>query len=126
MKEEIKAIKTTDILDKIKKIIVHTYRPDKILLFGSRSRGDFTCESDIDIVVVSDREKDLPRVKRGLKVRLLLAKFELPIDILFFTHEEMQRWVTIPQSFTATLLREGTIIYEKRTTRVYPKMDPKS
>lgn len=94
MKKEVKATKTTDILDKIKKIIVHTYRPDKILLFGSRARGDFTCESDI--------------------------------DILFFTHEEMQRWVTIPQSFTATILREGTTIYEKRTTRVYPKMDPKS
>ena len=82
MKKEVKAIKTTNILEKIKKIIVHTYRPDKILLFGSRARGDFTCESDIDIVVVSDKEKDLPRVKRGLKVRLLLAKFELPIDIV--------------------------------------------
>ena len=82
MKKEAKAIKTTNILEKIKKIIVHTYRPDKILLFGSRARGDFTCESDIDIVVVSDKEKDLPRVKRGLKVRLLLAKFELPIDIV--------------------------------------------
>jgi uncharacterized protein len=87
-------------------------------LFGSIARGDFSEESDVDIVVVSDKEKELPRVKRGLNVRIILAKIELPIDILFFTHEELKRWINIPQSFSATLTREGKTIYEKRRARI--------
>jgi len=88
-------------------------------VLGSITRGDFSEESDVDVVVVSDKEKDLPRVKRGLNVRIILAKIELPIDILFFTHEELQRWINISQSFSATLAREGKTIYEKRRSRIY-------
>jgi len=112
-------IKLKKTIDEIRRIIINVYKPDKIILFGSIARGDFSEESDIDIAVVSDIEKDLPRVKRGLKVRFLLAKIELPIDILFFTHEELKRWINIPQSFSATLVREGKKIYEKRRTRIY-------
>ena len=106
-------------IDEIRRIIISAYKPDKIILFGSITRGDFSEESDVDVVVVSDKEKDLPRVKRGLNVRIILAKIELPIDILFFTHEELQRWINISQSFSATLAREGKTIYEKRRARIY-------
>lgn len=41
----------------ITEIIVREYSPDKIILFGSRARGDSRPDSDIDILVVSDREK---------------------------------------------------------------------
>ena len=105
-------------IDEIRRIIINTYKPEKIILFGSIARGDFSEESDVDIVVVSDNEKDLPRVKRGLNVRIILAKIELPIDILFFTHKEIKRWINIPQSFSATLAREEKTIYEKRRARI--------
>lgn len=58
----------------IRDIIVRDYKPDKIILFGSHAREDALPDSGIDILVLSDREKDLPRPKRGLQVRLKLAK----------------------------------------------------
>ena len=92
--------------------IIDEYQPDKIILFGSRARGEARPNSDIDILVVSDREKDLPRYKRGLTVRLKLAGISTPLDILFYTHEDLARWKNVRQSFSATVLREGVVLYK--------------
>ncbi len=93
--------------------IVQLYRPDKIILFGSRSRGDADRHSDIDLLVISDREKHLPRCKRGLEVRLQLSEFKTPKDILFYTREDVERWKSVPQAFINTVLREGDVLYER-------------
>ena len=98
---------------KITEIIVREYSPDKIILFGSRARGDIRPDSDIDILVVSDREKDLPRHKRGQNVRLKLAGISAPLDILFYTHDDLNRFKNIRQSFCATVQREGVELYGK-------------
>ena len=93
--------------------IVREYQPDKIILFGSWARGDASDHSDIDLLVISDREKRLPRYKRGLDVRLLLSQFSSPKDILFYTHEDVERWRGVPQTFINTVLREGQVLYER-------------
>ncbi len=93
--------------------IVREYQPDKIILFGSRARGDAEEQSDVDLLVISDREKNLPRYKRGLDVRVLLSQFQLPKDILFYTHEDVERWRDVPQTFIHTVLNEGRVLYER-------------
>jgi predicted nucleotidyltransferase len=54
-------------IEQIRDVIVQEYHPDQIILLGSRARGDARPDSDIDILVVSDREKDLPRHRRGIR-----------------------------------------------------------
>ncbi|MEZ4592570.1 MAG: nucleotidyltransferase domain-containing protein [Chloroflexota bacterium] len=93
--------------------IVREYQPDKIILFGSWARGKADKESDIDLLVISDREKNLPRYKRGLDIRLLLSQFSSPKDILFYTHDDVNRWRDVPQTFINTVLTEGRILYER-------------
>ena len=34
------------------KIVIEKYHPEKIILFGSYARGDFTEDSDIDVAVI--------------------------------------------------------------------------
>jgi uncharacterized protein len=94
-------------------LIVRLYRPDKIILFGSWARGDAGDQSDIDLLVISDREKHLPRYKRGLDVRLQLSQFMTPKDILFYTHEDVNRWRNVPQALINIILREGRVLYER-------------
>jgi predicted nucleotidyltransferase len=43
--------------------IVETIHPKKILLFGSRARGDARPESDIDLLVIADSTE--PRYRRS-------------------------------------------------------------
>lgn len=104
VQEEIKAIAEH---------IVRLYQPDKIILFGSWARDEATKYSDIDLLVISDREKHLPRYKRGLDVRLQLSRFKTPKDILFYTHEDVARWRSLPHSFINRVLGEGQILYER-------------
>jgi len=93
--------------------IVRLYQPDKIILFGSRARGEANERSDIDLLVISDREKHLPRCKRGLDVRLHLADLKTPKDILFYSHADVERWDAVPQAFVTRILKEGEVIYER-------------
>jgi predicted nucleotidyltransferase len=100
-------------IELITECIVREYQPDKIILFGSWARGDADKKSDIDLLVISDREESLPRYKRGLDVRLLLSQFQAPKDILFYTHKDVERWRDVPHTFVNTVLREGRVLYER-------------
>ena len=44
-------------IDLITKRIIRLYQPDKIILFGSWARDDADKQSDIDLLVIFDREK---------------------------------------------------------------------
>ena len=103
----------TEEIDLIRESIVRLYQPDKIILFGSWARDDADEQSDIDLLVISNREKHLPRYQRGLDVRLQLSAFKTPKDILFYTHEDVDRWRNVPQAFINTVLNEGQILYER-------------
>ncbi len=103
----------SDQITRIRDIIVSAYQPDQIILFGSRARGDAGEDSDVDLLVISDREKHLPRYRRGLQVRLLLAEIDLPKDILFYTHEDIERWRGVANTFVDTALTEGVALYER-------------
>jgi len=100
-------------ITQITECIIREYQPDKIILFGSWARGDADEHSDIDLLVISDREQGLPRYKRGLDVRLLLSQFQSPKDILFYTHKDVERWRDVPQTFVNSVLSEGRILYER-------------
>ena len=104
---------TEEKIRNILEAIVRTYHPDKVIIFGSWARGEMGERSDLDLMVISDREKHLPRYKRGLKTRLALPEPEVATDILFYTHEEVERWKEVRLSFVATVLREGKVVYEQ-------------
>jgi uncharacterized protein len=66
------------------------YAPQLVLVFGSRARGDALAESDLDLVLVSERFRDEPFVLRATTV---LTDLDLPFgaDILCYTPEEFAR-----------------------------------
>lgn len=98
-------------IENIRDIIDEEYHPDRVILFGSHARGDADAQSDIDILVVSDSEQDLPRYKRGMSVRRKLTKVHAPLDLLFYTHAGLARFSSVRQSFSATILREGVVLH---------------
>ena len=93
--------------------IVKIYKPDKIILFGSYAMETQNAKSDLDIMVISDREKDVPRYKRDLQVRLAIPDINIPKDILFYTSEEIEKWKDVKLSFVRSVLDDGKVVYEK-------------
>jgi len=64
--------------------------PERVLLFGSRARGDHRETSDFDLLVVSKKFRGVPWVKRApMVVRL----WEIPLDIepICLTPEELKK-----------------------------------
>lgn len=101
-------------IQEIQELIIKEYQPKKIILFGSYARGTAKENSDLDLLIVADTEKEKPRWKRGLKLRTLLSKYSFSRDLLFYTNEEIVSWINIPMSFVHTIYKEGKILYEQK------------
>ncbi len=57
-----------EIARKFKDILIRNFSLKKLILFGSRARGDFGKDSDFDFIVVSDRFEEARRFGRLGKV----------------------------------------------------------
>ena len=86
--------------------------PLKIVLFGSRARGRFREDSDLDVLVIE--ESDLPRYKRGAKYRIALMGLFPSKDIVVWTPSEVEEWAPVSNAFITTILAEGKVLYEKQ------------
>ncbi len=64
--------------------------PERIILFGSRSRGDHKETSDFDLVVVSKKFKGVPWVKRAPMV-IRLWDYPLDLEAICLTPEEFDK-----------------------------------
>ena len=95
--------------------IVNEVSPEKVILFGSASKGENTSQSDIDLLVVESEPFGKKRSRRKELGRLLkaLLPFDQPIDILLYTHDEVQRWRSSLNHIAARALREGKVVYER-------------
>jgi len=66
------------------------YRPELVLVFGSRAGGEALAESDLDLLVVSERFRGVSFLERA---SVLLTDLDLPFsaDVLCYTPEEFAR-----------------------------------
>ena len=87
------------------------YRPEKIILFGSRVWGEADGESDLDILIIKDSEKR--EVERIREVSRLLRPRPLPVDILVKTPEEIQERLALGDDFIREVLERGKVVYER-------------
>ena len=83
----------------------------RIILFGSRARGEAGPWSDVDLLVV------LPEVthKRKAMVEILRALSDLPVakDVIVTTPEEILQRGNLVGSVLRSALRDGKVLYER-------------
>ncbi len=100
-----------DELDEIVRRIVAEYDPDRVVLFGSYAKGSPSNTSDLDLLVVRDSE--LPQHMRGQSVKRLFYGSPVPLELLFYTNEEIEELTREPLSFLSNILRTGKELYSK-------------
>ena len=76
----------TSFLRKVKK----EFNPEKIILFGSRARGDNFTYSDYDFIIIADSFKNIKWLD---KISRLVRHWNLDkdIDVLPYTKKEFER-----------------------------------
>ena len=95
--------------------IVDELHPDRIILFGSRARGDDRAHSDVDLLVVVPNSDEVRRSRRRVEGRVYrrLADFPVAKDVLVFTQEEVQQWSGVTGHILEAGLREGRELYAR-------------
>ena len=100
-----------DLVREIVRRIVDAALPEKVILFGSRARGDARPKSDFDVLVI--KHSDEPRYRCSVPLYVALADLPVEVEVMVYTPEEVEEWSQVPQAFVTTALREGTTIYER-------------
>ncbi|MEM0203515.1 MAG: nucleotidyltransferase domain-containing protein [Archaeoglobaceae archaeon] len=98
---------------KIKEITLDVFnkagvRVEKIVLFGSRARGDFRKDSDWDLLIIT--EKEIPReekMKIAHAFRKALAEQRIACDVLIKSKDEVEKRREVVGSVVRTAMREG-------------------
>jgi len=88
--------------------LVSEYQPRTVILFGSRARGDYHEESDIDLLLVKDTGE--PFLKRPDRVMAILQD-KPNIQVLVYTPLEIEKMLQRGNDFIETILSEGVVLY---------------
>src|SRR5687768_2361936 len=90
--------------------IAEEFHPDKIILFGSYAYGTPNEDSDVDLLVVMDRDQ-------YVRIRYRLAA-PFPLDLIVRKPKEMKWRLEEGESFLTTIVTRGKVLYEKVDKRV--------
>ena len=101
------------LLEDIVQSLNRSYRPDKIILYGSYAYGNPTLDSDIDLLIIKDTDKR--RVDRFVEMKQIIYRpgRGIPISPLVYTQEEIEERLKIGDDFVAEILAKGRYLSSK-------------
>lgn len=98
-------------VDVLVSAIVARVDPQKVIIFGSYSKGTATPTSDLDILVV--KETEVPIARRADELMPILANMLIRVDVHIYTPEEIEAYGNEPLSFISSVLRTGEMVFER-------------
>ena len=84
--------------------------PARVILFGSRARGDAGPDSDLDFLVI-EREVD-SKVEEMVRLRDALPPLGVPVDVLVVSKAHADDWAGVQGTMVHAALSEGRVLAE--------------
>lgn len=102
---------TMDEIQAIGREIVREFRPEQIILFGSHARGEARDDSDVDLLVIAPFQGT--GFRQSLKI-LNELDICLPIDLIAYRPEDVQRRYAEGDPLIREALDHGQVLYADR------------
>ena len=100
-----------DYIEQIRDIIVSDINPEKIILFGSRARGDYDTDSDYDFLVLKRGITNGRKLSGDLKIKFYQKRLLLPIDVIVMDHDRFYQLSDTTGFIYKDIKKEGICIY---------------
>jgi predicted nucleotidyltransferase len=106
-----------DLIEKINSSLRHL-NVNKVILFGSYSKGTQTEDSDIDLLVVTNDNFVFGSFAQKMEVKLRIANALNPlrkiadIDLIVHTKPMFEKFIKLNSCFKKEILSSGSVIYE--------------
>lgn len=101
------------LLRQIVDALVAAGQPEKIILFGSRARGEDRPDSDLDLLIVQAVQPGGSRWQELRRLRRAVRSFPVAKDLLLFRPAEYEYWRDSLNHIVGRAVREGRLLYER-------------
>lgn len=98
-------------LEQITQTIVERFHPQRIVLFGSRARGEARPDSDVDLMV--EMESPLKRGPRTVEILRAFGVRPWGLDLVVYTPQEVARLRGHAGTLLSVIEAEGRTLYER-------------
>jgi len=99
-----------DVVDVLRDAIVRAVHPRRVILFGSRARGDARRESDYDILIVVAAGRDVDEVR--VEARRAMRDVPVAKDVLVVTEPAFEAWALRRSGVIREAMSDGRLLYE--------------
>lgn len=93
-----------------RRLAAHASSPARVVLFGSRARGEGRPDSDLDFLVIEEHVES--KLDEMVRLRDALADSDVAVDVLVVSRSEAERARLRPGSVVRRALAEGRVLVE--------------
>ena len=97
-------------IEKISSELSNLSEIEKVVIFGSRVRGDFDAFSDLDVLIVVKKIAVRHRVIHALHE--IEMAYDIPLSPVIYTVREYAMNKKLKSNFISNVEREGVVIYD--------------
>jgi len=101
------------VLQRIIAVVVERIDPERIILFGSRARGDARQDSDYDLLIVEAARSADRRGTLAALYRALVGTATGAVDLLLHSGAEVERWRGSRAHVLGWASADGQVVYER-------------
>jgi uncharacterized protein len=94
--------------------IADVLQPQKIILFGSRARGDFGVDSDYDLLIVVDDSITENTLRLAGRAHNAVGDRNFSLDVVVYRRSDFELSLIDQSDVVCHAMTDGQVIYERQ------------